>query len=271
MDQDHSIEFGGNRIYYSKRGKGLPVLMVHGFAEDHLIWDRQVTYLEKEFSLILPDLPGSGRSELFQDHEADLTMDTYASILKKLLDEEGISACSMIGHSMGGYIVLSFAEKYPDRLHSFSLFHSTAYADSEEKKGARSKSIDFIHQYGAAAFIRQTSPNLFSEYTRSSRPELVEELVKIYDNFNSDSLVSYYKAMMLRPDRTETLKQFNKPIQYLIGQHDLALPIGQSLAQCHLPKICYIHILEKAGHIGMWESTEQTNDFLHAFLKSTIG
>src|SRR3979409_2265854 len=106
-------------------------MLVHGFAEDHKIWELQVDYLKKDFLLIVPDLPGSGRS-VFNPQLS--TIDDYADVIKFILDEEGISACTIIGHSMGGYITLAFAKKYPDQLNAFGLFHSTTYADSEEKK-----------------------------------------------------------------------------------------------------------------------------------------
>ena len=107
-------------------------------------------------------------------------------------------ASAQIGTGAG----LAFAEKYPDRVTALGLFHSTAYADSEEKKTGRQKSIEFIRNNGSAAFIRQSIPNLFSAYTREYHPDLIDGIVSRYSGFSSDSLIAYYEAMIARPDRT---------------------------------------------------------------------
>jgi pimeloyl-ACP methyl ester carboxylesterase len=80
------------------------VMLVHGFAEDHSVWDEQVKHLEKNCKLIVPDLPGSGKTEL-----TDGSMEGMADHLKRILDDQSISSCIMIGHSMGGYVTLAFA------------------------------------------------------------------------------------------------------------------------------------------------------------------
>ena len=174
----------------------------------------------------------------------------------------------MVGHSMGGYITLAFAEKYPENLSAFGLFHSTAYADSEEKKTIRKKSIDFIIKNGAAEFIKQYTPNLFSDHTKRDHPEMVEEFIRMYDNFNPSSLVSYYEAMMQRSDRSNVLRNFGGPILFIIGENDNAVPFEHSLQQSHIPELSYIHILKNAGHMGMWEASDEANNYLTAFIKN---
>ena len=176
----------------------------------------------------------------------------------------------MIGHSMGGYISLAFAEKHPDRLRALGLVHSTAYADSEEKKAARRKSIEFIGKHGAAEFIRQSAPNLFSDGYKQKNPAGLHEFFERYDNFLAASLVSYYEAMIKRPERTSVLSDFNGPVLFLIGEKDNAVPLDQSLKQCHLPKIAYIHILESAAHMGMLEEPGEVNNLLLSFIKNVV-
>jgi pimeloyl-ACP methyl ester carboxylesterase len=172
----------------------------------------------------------------------------------------------MIGHSMGGYITLAFADKYPDRLQSFGLFHSTAYADSEEKKAARRRGIGFIQQNGAAKFLEQSYANLFSAVTKKNQPELVNKIIKRYTNFIGQSLVNYYEAMMARPDKTNVLSNFPRPVLFIMGKLDNTVPYEQALQQCYMPGLSYIHTLEQSGHMGMWEEPELSNVFLSAFL-----
>lgn len=265
---DKTITYQSSKIFYRTEGKGEPIVFIHGFAEDGTIWNNQIEFLQQYFLLIVPDLPGSGKSiTLSTDNNQLSTIEYYADCIKQILTEEKISSCIIIGHSMGGYIALAFAEKYPENLKAFGLFHSTAFADSEEKKTMRRKSIDFINKHGVAEFIKQSTPNLFSASFKEKHPEIIEELIHRYDNFNTVSLVSYYEAMMQRPDRTTVLENFKKPVLFIIGEKDNAVPLDQSLKQSHLPQISYIHILENAAHMGMFEETKRVNTLLLSFIK----
>ncbi len=178
---------------------------------------------------------------------------------------EGREAC-IIGHSMGGYITLALVEKYPGLVSAFGLFHSSAFADSEEKKATRRKGIDFINQHGAFEFLKTVTPNLFSQHTKDKNPELIDEQIAGLDNFSPIALVSYYNAMMMRPDRTEVLRNTTVPVLFIMGKYDVAVPVEDGLKQCHLPENSYIHILQESGHMGMLEEPEKSNQILEKFL-----
>jgi pimeloyl-ACP methyl ester carboxylesterase len=256
------ITIEGRTIVYRTGGTGDCVLLVHGFGEDGNIWKNQVDTLEKNYSLIIPDLPGSGRSEMIDD----MSMEGMASALKAILDTESKSIAHVIGHSMGGYITLAFAEKYPSLLAGYGLFHSTAYADNEEKKANRRKGIEFIREHGAFAFLETATPKLFSEKTKKERPELVIQLIDSLRDFSADALVAYYEAMMLRPDRTALLQKATVPVLFIIGEDDTAVPPQDTLKQSHLPQLAAIHLLPDTGHLGMLEKPAETTNFLVSFL-----
>lgn len=248
--------------------KTVPLVLLHGFAEDSSLWDRQKEYLKDKHRLIIPDLPGSGNAPL--DSDSDTSMEKLAAAVKARLDAENTEQCIMIGHSMGGYVTLAFAELYPERLKALGLFHSTSYADSEEKKAARKKGIEFIQKNGSAPFIRQSTPNLFSEPSRQQHPEWVTDLIQRYSNFDPNALVQYYEAMIRRPDRSPILKNFKGPVLFVIGGQDSAVPLTASLQQCHLPSIAHIHILKDAGHMGMIEDSDRAGQILDNFTKGLI-
>lgn len=259
------IKINLKKIVYRVFGEGKPVMFIHGFGEKSEIWNKQIDYLKKRYKVIVPDLPGSGESEL-QD---DMSMEGMAETIKEVLDTEKTSRCTLIGHSMGGYILLAFAEKYLSYLEAFGLFHSTSFADTEEKKSMRRKGIEFIKEYGALSFLKNTTGNLFSPVTHSDRPQLIEEQIQTLTNFSEESLVSYYEAMIQRPDRTHLLRNSTIPILFIAGKYDNAVPLQDSLKQCHLPSLSYIHILENSGHMGMLEETEKANQILKNFLDKT--
>ena len=316
--------YQNKKIFYRIIGNGKPVVLVHGFGEDGNIWSNQVgpppnyvpslryareppkeglrnaqsqlteNSLFNKIQFIIPDLPGSGQSEMIND----MSIEGMAEVIKFILDtevpqnppqggtldsdisnkqdnfknsesknppSEGREAC-IIGHSMGGYITLALLEKYWNHISAFGLLHSTAYADSEEKKSIRRKGIDFINKHGAFKFLKTTTPNLFSQKTKDERPELINELEAGLDNFSPTALVSYYKAMMQRPDRTEMLQKATMPVLFIMGKYDNAIPLEDGLQQCHLPEKSYIYILRNSGHMGMLEEKDKCNEILEKFL-----
>jgi len=268
------ILFQNKKIFYRIEGKGKPVLLLHGFGEDGNIWNHQIKTLRKNYCLIIPDLPGSGRSEML---DGKPTIDDYAEVVKAIAEEailknqkENQNQFSLIGHSMGGYITLAFAEKYPALLNSFGLFHSSAFADDEQKKTTRRKGIEFIKKNGAEAFLKTSIPNLFSEQTKKERPELITRLLIISKNIPPETLIQYYEAMILRPDRTSVLRSFSKPVLFICGKYDTAVPLEISLKQSQIPAVTFLHILQHSGHLGMWEEDKLSSKLLLEFLKNIL-
>lgn len=242
------------------------MVLLHGFGEDSSIWGFEKV-LAENFKIILPDLPGSGRSEPLQD----MSLESLAGAVYFLLQHEGIEKCILIGHSMGGYIALAFAEKYPTVLNGLGLFHSSAYADTEEKIATRKKGIAFIKEHGAYNFLKTTIPNLYSPATKAANPALIEQQTDAVRYFSAETLIAYYEAMIKRPDRTAVLQNSTVPVLFILGKWDTAVPPDVGLKQCYLPQIAYIHVLERSGHIGMAEEPEQSRAILHQYLSETVG
>ena len=257
------ILYERKKIYYNTYGEGKPVFLVHGFGEDGTVWDNQVEFLNPKFKLIVPDLPGSGNSEMIDD----MSMEGMAEIIHTIIHEENLDKATIVGHSMGGYITLALAEKYWNHVDAFGLMHSTTFADSEEKKSIRRKAIEFILKNGAYEFLKTATPNLFSDEFRDKEPGFIDEYISNLDNFSASSLVKYYDAMIQRPDRTAILKNTTVPILFVMGKYDNAIPVNDGLKQCHLAGKTYFHILKHSGHMGMLEESAATNCILEKFLQ----
>jgi pimeloyl-ACP methyl ester carboxylesterase len=270
--EQKEITIKGKKLFYRCQGEGAVVVLLHGFGEDGTVWQNQYKAFP-DLKLIIPDLPGSGRSELIED----MSMEGLAESVKTLIEHETASlffkegephSVILIGHSMGGYITLAFAEKYHHMLRGFGLFHSTAYADSEEKKQIRQKGIDFIKSHGAIEFLKTSIPNLFSPVTKEKNPQLIEEQINASHNFSAAALVSYYVSMINRPDRTQVLKQTHLPVLFVFGKYDTAVPIKDGLEQSYLPELSYIHILNESGHMGMIEERVEADRLLKDYIAS---
>mgnify|MGYP000399666178 CR=1 FL=1 len=256
-------------LSYRLIGSGKPVVLLHGFGEDSQIWNKQIDFLQNHCLLIIPDIPGSGKSEpLRLNNKSDdyISLTDYADCIYAILIAEKIDNCILLGHSMGGYISLAFAEKYPSYLNAFGLVHSSALADSTDKKTMRLRGIDLMEKFGAAAFLKNTIPNLFASNFKLLHPEMLETFIESSATINTKTCQDYYIAMMHRPDRTAVLKNTVIPVLFIIGTDDIAAPMIDVLPQSKMPINSYIQILDAVGHMGMWEATEKLNTCLLDFI-----
>lgn len=279
---EKTILYQSKKIFYRSTGAGKPVMLVHGFGEDGNVWSPLLTspkgggipntqsqlietsLLNKGSHFIIPDLPGSGKSEMIDD----MSMEGMAEVLHSIIHEENIDQWTVIGHSMGGYITLALVESYWNHVNAIGLFHSSAFADTEEKKETRKKGIEFIKKNGAFEFLKTATPNLFSPNSKDQIPNSISEFINTLKDFSSESLIAYYHSMMQRPDRTNILKNSKNPVLFVAGEHDNAIPLNDVLKQCHLPEKSYFHVLKKSGHMGMMEEPENANRILEEFLQN---
>ena len=264
---DRQLTQNDTLLHYQCVGAGPAVVLLHGFGEDASVWDLQKDALAQHFQLLIPNLPGTGPSGLL----SEMRMEALADAVYAMLETENIKSCVLIGHSMGGYITLAFAEKYSAVLKGFGLFHSSAYADTDEKVATRKKGIQFIQDNGAHSFLKTATPNLYSPATKEAAPALIEKHINASAGFSGEALIAYYEAMIERPDRTEVLRRATVPILFVLGRWDTAVPFEDSLAQTHLPQLAYIHVLEHSGHMGMVEEPERSTAILNQYLSETFG
>ena len=260
---EYTLLFKAVSLRYKVLGSGPVLVLLHGFGEDSSIWEQFAATLSRSYRLIIPDISGSGASEMFSGENVGI--DDYAEALQAILHSQAIEECTMIGHSMGGYIALAFAEKYPQMLRAIGLFHSSAYADDEAKKETRKKAIEFIKANSAIAFLKTSMPGLFMDAGLSKAD--IDDLLQKGQRFRSEVLVQYYNAMLARPDRTAVLKTFAGPVLFILGSHDKAVPLEHGLQQSHLSARTHIHILRESAHMGMLEEPEKSllnvTDFLN--------
>lgn len=258
------IEFQDKTIHYTIAGNGPALVLLHGFGENGKVFSNQLEFLKNDYQVIIPDLPGSGQSEKL---DGEVKLEDFADIIFAIMAKETpVEKFNLFGHSMGGYITMAFVEKYAERLQTFGLIHSSAFADTPEKVETRKKAIEFIKNNGGNTFLKTIIPDLFSEESKISNPEYIDELLELTAEITDETLIQYYQAMIKRPDRSVYLKQGTLPVLFIIGEYDNVIPLPVSLKQCHLPPISSVHILEHSGHLGMWEEADKTNFSLKNFL-----
>jgi pimeloyl-ACP methyl ester carboxylesterase len=238
-------------IFYKDQGKGSPIVLLHGFCETHQIWDGLAEELAKDFRVITPDLPGFGQSQL---PPQPFAIDDIGDQLIGWLSKLKINKPAIIGHSLGGYVALAMAQKDPSLLSGLGLFHSTAFADSEEKKLNRDKTIDFVEKFGVPPFVETFVPGLFYQKDNPSM-RFVRDMALTTP---LETLISYSKAMRDRPSREEFLKGFQGNVLVAAGIYDSIIPFSMSQQVSKLAPNTMFYSLENTGHMGMFESPKDS-------------
>lgn len=259
------IDHKGKKLSYILSGEGPVLVLVHGFGEHSSTWSGQFNAFPG-VKLIIPDLPGSGASEMIDD----MSMKGIAESVYAILQFESVDNIIILGHSMGGYVTLAFVELYGQLVQGFGLIHSTAFADGAEKKEDRLKGINFIKTNGAAAFLKTAIPKLYAPETLEKNKELVQQHIEANLRFSDEALIRYYQGMMNRPDRTSVLQNTKKRVLFIFGRYDSTIHLEESLKQSYMAQLSYIHILEHSGHMGMQEEADKTNLFLLQYIQDVF-
>ena len=261
----HTILYQDIQLHYRKVGVGAATLLIHGFGEDGNVFNQAIKHLPEQGTLLIPDLPGSGESEIWP--AAEPSLNDFALALNAILEKEGIEKCSVMGHSMGGYIALAFAEQFPEKMVALGLLHSTAYADSTERIQKRKQAIDFIEREGAAAFLRISLPGLFAPAFREQGKAEIESLLTSMKQVSPKTLIQYYRAMMKRPDSSKLLASAPYPVMFIIGQEDEIVKASDTLQLANITANAYIHVLNNVGHMSMLEAPESFAKLLLYFMQ----
>lgn len=250
-------------LFIESNGSGQALVLVHGFCEDHRIWQTIVPQLAGKHRVITVDMPGFGKSELDEEQEIN-TLEQMADRLQETLKKEGVEKCALIGHSMGGYLTLAFAEKYPEMLNGIGLFHSTAYADDDEKKANRLKQADFVKNNGVEPFVKTLIPTLFSsEHDYKSQTEASLQMAK---ECSAAGIINALKAMRQRPERLNILKQLQVPALFIAGKYDGVVPVEKVSYQASLPLRAQFELFDKSGHMGMVEEPARSIEAINLFM-----
>ena len=246
-------------LSFDQRGKGRPVIFIHGFPMHRGIWESFGDRFKDSNTVITPDLPGFGQSPILPP---GFSLSQVADQLIKFIEDNGLSESVVIGHSLGGYVALAMVEKRQDLFAGLGLFHSTAYADSDEKKQSRNKALEFINRNGAKVFATNFIAPLFSDPNHKA----IDTVKKIAAVSNESAVIGYTLAMRDRPDQTKTLKTFKKPTLFLAGEKDQGIPAESILEQSSLCQNPEIHVLPNVAHMAMFEQPEEAALKIRGFL-----
>jgi pimeloyl-ACP methyl ester carboxylesterase len=259
----HFHKYQNTQIRYKDFGEGFPVVLIHGYLESLETWGDFAKKLASQFRVILIDLPGHGGSGcLGPVHTMELMADAVSYVLKELK----VSKCTLIGHSLGGYVTMAFVEKYPELLNGFCLFHSSPFADNEEKKNNRDREIEIIKEGKKELIFNAHCPKVFANDNQAKFHDQIEIAKAIAKSTPDEGIIAVLEGMKSRPDRSVILKNTNQPFLYVIGKKDNFIPF-EILSKIGMPVNAETLILENSGHNGFIEESEVSLSKISSFIK----
>ena len=226
------------------------------------MWDEYSERLSQQYLVISPDLPGHGKSSNFGYCHS---MEFMAEVVMAILKEHKIRKFHLIGHSMGGYVSMAIAEKYPDNIRGICMFHSTADSDSEKKKKERLQVIKVV-QKKKDFFISESIPNLFNtEYKPYKRG--IASITRMAKSMSVQGIIAAIEGMRIRNNREIVMKFAPYPVLYIIGQKDNILPYKKLADESQLNENAEYILLENCGHMGFIEDNEACYAAIKKFLR----
>jgi len=258
---DNYFNYKDKKIYYRVAGRGPCLVLLHGFLESQNIWNDYSVELSKHFKLITIDLPGHGKTENISEVH---TMELMAEIVKELLDRLQIKEYVVIGHSMGGYVALAFAEMFSEGTKGFGVFHSHALADSTEAKINRGRAIQVVRE-NHKDFISSFIPDLFTLRNQERFAEEIKELQAESRQMEKEGIIAALSGMRQRTDKLKLLKNTKVPVLFIIGKKDPRTPLDVMNEQISLPQHSEVLILDQVAHMGFLEAKNTCLSFIKDF------
>ena len=256
------LEHKGINIFYTDEGKGNAIVLLHGFLENALIWEPFISTLSKHNRVICMDLLGHGKTGcLGYVHTMELMADTVEAVLKHLK----IKRSTFIGHSMGGYVALAFAEKNPDAIEGLCLMNSTANADSPEKKKNRDRAILAVKQ-NHKTFIRIAISNLFNPKNRTIFLEKIKAVIEDALKTPLKGIIAALEGMKIRENR-ETLLHFTPFKKMLIlGKKDPVIDYESLISEIKNTKVELVEFPD--GHMSHIENKDKFLQVIVYFIEN---
>jgi pimeloyl-ACP methyl ester carboxylesterase len=232
----------------------LTLVLIHGHGVDASIWNSIDADLVSAMPVLKLD---------FSRSTTRTTIEGYAEELASYLRNAQAKRVVLVGHSMGGYIALAFTERYPALVAGLVLYHSTATADTAERREQRQKTIEELRSQGSTPFIERQLPKMVSPAFPADK---VAQLVAFYRTLPADALAVGMEAIMSRPDRTHVLRDTTIPVRLVLGKDDQLIPYEQTQQLADLSDQIDVALIDQAGHLSMVERPKESVNVLLSFL-----
>lgn len=259
-----NIVFKNINIHFSDSGKGSVIVLLHGYLENLSMWDFCIPAMVATNRVLAIDLLGHGKTEcLGYIH----TIEDQANMVFAVLQNLQIKKATIIGHSMGGYVALAFAELYPEYLKSLVLMNSTALEDSAERKKNRERAIKMVKK-DYASFVRLSISNLFSQENRKLLVNEIENTKTEALKTPLQGIIAAQEGMKIRKDRQLLLHSLKIPVLLILSQKDPVLDFEENKKQIKNLNIQLATLPD--GHMSHIENKNELLAILLKFITSVI-
>lgn len=252
-------------LAFNDQGIGLPLVFLHAFPLNRMMWSEQEQALASQFRVITIDLRGHGESDAPLWH---YSLDQAADDVRGLLDHLSIRHAIIVGLSMGGYIAFAFYRKYADRVKGLVLADTRAQADTDEGKRARFEMAQIAYKQGPGAIADIMIPKLLSPATIQTRPELVQRVRTMIEGNQVSGIAGDLMAMAERPDSLPLLQQITCPTQIIVGELDGPTPPSDARLMAEKIPNARLAVIPEAGHLSNLEQPDRFNEILCAFIST---
>jgi len=259
-----TVKSNGIQMNVVERGRGTPLVLVHGYPLDHSMWQGQIDGLSDTCHVIAPDLRGFGASEVMS---GTATMEQMADDVAAMLDALKVSGPVVFcGLSMGGYVAWQFALRYRARLAKLILCDTRSGADSPEAAAGRLKTAEKVLAEGAVIAAEALIPKLFAPATFQQQPAIVEVTRQVILRTKPEGIAAALRGMAQRADVTARLGELDVPALLICGEHDGISPPSEmrQIAQ-QMPRAKFVEIAG-AGHMAPLEQPVAVNEAMREFL-----
>jgi len=253
-------------VSYSDQGPDdSPVIIfIHGFPFNKSMWDTQMDALKDNYRVIAYDVRGHGNSDA---GIGAFSIELFVNDLVRLMDKLKLYKAILCGLSMGGYIALNAAIKYPERFDALILNDTQCIADTPEIKEKRQVAINSIKEKGVEQYADESIKNLFAPESFTQRAHVISKVKEMIVNTPEQTLCNTLNALAERKETCNQLQAIDIPVLIMVGKEDKITPIAA--AQLMHKKIpdSTLKIILHAGHVTNLENPTAFNYRLVKFLE----
>jgi pimeloyl-ACP methyl ester carboxylesterase len=253
VNPQHFTEIDGLRVQFRVRGKGEPLLLLHGWGATSLSFTSIAPQLEARFRVIAPDLPGFGFSDMPPKPwgAAD-----YADTVEKLVETTGLGAVNVLGHSRGGVIGTALAVSRPDLVKRLVLV-AAPVVRLQADQDVRSR----IGGYGRVKFIANLLPPFKERILEWGRMKYGSE------DYRQAGAMRPTMVKLLGEDWRNALPRVSVPTLLIYGEKDDDVPLAVAeQAMQSLPPSARLEVIEGAGHFPFIDKPDAFMAALTSFL-----
>ncbi|MCP3742087.1 alpha/beta fold hydrolase [Rossellomorea sp. BNER] len=259
------IQVNGLMIHYEIKGKGKPLVILHGMGNNSQSWKNQLDGLSEHFTIIAWDAPGYGKSS---DPDEELrNFSQFADVLKGFIENLNYESVTILGHSMGSAIALDFCHRNPQMVDALIISDATrgsaglSKEENEKKLEIRLKNIDTLKPTEIA---KKRVKELLA-------PEPKKEVEKEAERIMSQVRPMGYRSVaysLFHLNQMDTLSSISVPTLIICGELDKVTPVSESQIFHELIPNSTFVIIPRSGHLCYQEDPASFNSVVYNFISN---